>query len=65
MLTEQNLQARALIESISTRVREQQRAQESHVRDLNNELHREQARSRSIVEVIEARHSTLNSRMEE
>eukprot|EP00975_Prorocentrum_lima_P041223 8661718-Prorocentrum_lima.AAC.1 len=32
---------------------------------LDDELHRERARSRSTVEVIEARHSTFNSRMEE
>eukprot|EP00975_Prorocentrum_lima_P001680 360504-Prorocentrum_lima.AAC.1 len=65
MLSEQNLQARALIEPTSTQVRERQRAQESHLRMLNDELHREQVRSRFTVEVIEARHSTLNSRMGE
>eukprot|EP00975_Prorocentrum_lima_P065601 12904361-Prorocentrum_lima.AAC.1 len=42
---EQNLQAKMLIESTSTHVREQQRAQESHLRVLNEEFHREQARS--------------------
>eukprot|EP00975_Prorocentrum_lima_P069674 12927755-Prorocentrum_lima.AAC.1 len=35
MLAEQNLQTKMLIESISTHVREQQRAQESHLRMLH------------------------------
>eukprot|EP00975_Prorocentrum_lima_P030865 6478464-Prorocentrum_lima.AAC.1 len=38
----QDLQARALIESISTQVRQQQRAQESHLRTLHDQLHAEQ-----------------------
>eukprot|EP00975_Prorocentrum_lima_P010572 2243910-Prorocentrum_lima.AAC.1 len=65
MLKAQNLQARLLIESISSQVREQKRTQEACLRRLNDELHREQVRTRSIVEVIEAKHSNLNARMEE
>eukprot|EP00975_Prorocentrum_lima_P009893 2105286-Prorocentrum_lima.AAC.1 len=52
-----------LIESISTHVREQQRAQESHLRMLN-EFHREQTRSRKAVDIMEERNSSLRSRME-
>eukprot|EP00975_Prorocentrum_lima_P044274 9282126-Prorocentrum_lima.AAC.1 len=42
LLAEQNLQATVLAESINAHVREQQRAQESHLRTLNEEFHREQ-----------------------
>eukprot|EP00975_Prorocentrum_lima_P045067 9440859-Prorocentrum_lima.AAC.1 len=32
---------------------------------LNDELHREQVRARSTVEIIEARHSTFNTRVDD
>eukprot|EP00975_Prorocentrum_lima_P015293 3240512-Prorocentrum_lima.AAC.1 len=41
MLAEQNLQAKVLVESISAHVREQQRAQEPHLRTLSEEFRRE------------------------
>eukprot|EP00975_Prorocentrum_lima_P023989 5048232-Prorocentrum_lima.AAC.1 len=46
MLAEQNLQAKMLIEAISTHLRHQQRAQEPHLKMLNDEFHREQARAK-------------------
>eukprot|EP00975_Prorocentrum_lima_P061259 12843621-Prorocentrum_lima.AAC.1 len=47
MPLEQNLHAKPLVEVISAHVRDQQRTQESHLRTLNEELHRGQARSRT------------------
>eukprot|EP00975_Prorocentrum_lima_P004353 945045-Prorocentrum_lima.AAC.1 len=64
MLAEQSLQVKMLIESLSTHVREQQRAQESHLRMLN-EFHREQARSGTAVDIMEERNSSMRTRMEE
>eukprot|EP00975_Prorocentrum_lima_P018739 3947526-Prorocentrum_lima.AAC.1 len=51
MLAEQNLQAKMLIEAISARVRDQQRAQ--------------QARSKRAVEIMEESNAFLKSRMED
>eukprot|EP00975_Prorocentrum_lima_P033073 6938997-Prorocentrum_lima.AAC.1 len=65
MLQEQNLQAKALVEAISAHVRDQQRDQESHLRALNEELHREQGRSRTAVDIMEEGHTSLKPRMEE
>eukprot|EP00975_Prorocentrum_lima_P055186 11569999-Prorocentrum_lima.AAC.1 len=65
MLGESNLQAKALVEAISAHVREQQRTQESHLRTLNEDFHREQVRSRTAVEHMEEGTSSLKSRKDE